>query len=94
VRNKLLLLKELILLLFFLKLMTNSLYDNMCVKMDYRYIRAERESRFSQLFYFNQEKEEKKTASSIIEYAMRLTIIIHIYIYIDNKGREREKKKT
>ncbi len=55
----------------------------MCVKMDYRYIYGKRESRFSQLFYFNQEKEEKKeTASSIIEivYASNNNNT-HIYIY-------------
>jgi hypothetical protein len=67
VRKKLLLLKELILLLFFLKLMKNSLYDNMCVKMDYRYIQAKEKADSHSFFYFNQEKEEKKTASSIIE---------------------------
>jgi hypothetical protein len=68
--------------------MTNSLYDNMCVKMDYRYIRAERKPILTAFLFQSRERREEKNCFEHHWIAMRLTIIIHIYI--DKKGREKK----
>ncbi len=83
--------EKLILLLFFLKLMTNSLYDNMCVKMDYRYTWKKRKPILTAFSFQSRERKEEEKNSFEHHWIVYASNNNNTHIYIDNRERKREK---